>query len=128
MGDLSATAPLGKRINNEFKLILKTGNEIMETRNGIIYPQHFFCKMVHIRKESKIHSKTIIGMIQTGNGIVQTGNKIIYLTSRPLKKKYFTKFSHFSQGVQNWFSRQKMKLCKQEKNYCDTWPPHGFSV
>ena len=37
---------MGDRVNNEFKLILQTGNEIMKTRKKNINPEYFFKKNV----------------------------------------------------------------------------------
>ena len=66
------------------KLIFKTGNGIIQTRNGIISStskplmKKFFYKMFFIS------SKGLKLIFKTGNGIIQTGYGIISPTFRPL--------------------------------------------
>ena len=46
--------------------------------------------------------------------IFKTGNGIISPTFRPMiKKLLLQEFSHFHQGVQNWFSKQETELSRQ---------------
>ena len=54
-------------------------------------------------------------IFKTGTGIIKTGNGIISSTSRPLIKKLLLQsVFNFHQVVQNWFSKQKKELSKQE--------------
>ena len=104
------------------KLIFITGNGIIQTGNGIIYPiSRPLMKKKSFTKSSPYLPRSSKWIFKTGNGIIQTGNGIISFTSRPLIKKLLLQqhlLQHLlliTQEVQNWFSKQEMELSKQEK-------------
>ena len=97
------------------KFIFKAGYGIIQTGNGIISPHFqafdqktsFKVFLIFIR-----NSKLIFKIV---NGIVLTGSGFISPTSRPLIKNLLLQnVSYLHQGVQHWFSKQEIELCKQE--------------
>ena len=86
------------------KLIFRRGNGIIQTGNGIVYPisrpliKNFFYQMFLIHtKEFKIDFQN------------RKWNYLSYFQASD-QKLLLPNVSHSHQGVQNWFSKQEMKL------------------